>query len=231
MTKAVRLFSSLLSLALLQTSTFAQTPAGGNAGVEQGIAVRQALDAARRGPPIQPGVHGAFSAGTTFVAPSELDDAGMISVERGSAGAGVEFVATNGIMFGFVVDRERSRYDFPGDSPAGMAALGNVAATRFGANLRRPLVKARALRQIRATLELESRGEEVWRQPLLRVALSVSPCLQRSGWQIFRWTDEAEAPGGSAHALSASAPPVSDGADNAGTHFLSIGYIMPAISC
>jgi hypothetical protein len=139
MTKAVRLFSSFLSLALLQTSTSAQTPAGGNAGVEQGIAVRQALDAARRGPPIQPGVHGAFSAGATFVAPSELDDAGEISVERGSAGAGVEFVATNGLMFGFVVDRERSHYDFPGDSPAGMAGLGNVAATRFGANLRTKL--------------------------------------------------------------------------------------------
>jgi hypothetical protein len=130
---------SCLLLVFLLSNAFAQAPAGGNIGVQQGLVVRQALDATRRGPPIRPGVHGLFSAGATYIFPSDFEDVGDVSVSRWSAGAGVERVATNGAMFGFVFDHERSRYDFSDDSPASAAGIDDVAANRFGVNVRRDL--------------------------------------------------------------------------------------------
>lgn len=139
MTRAVRILCCFLFAILLLLPAFAQTPAGGNVGVQQGITVRQALDAARRGPPIRPGVHGSFSGGATYIAPSDFEEVGDVSVGRWSAGVGVEHVATNGAMFGFLADHERSRYDFSDDSPSSAAGIDDVTANRFGVNLRRNL--------------------------------------------------------------------------------------------
>jgi hypothetical protein len=113
--------------------------AGGNIGVQQGLVVRQALDAAKRGPPIRPGAHGSFSMGATHIFPSDFEKVGDVSVSRWSAGAGVERVATNGTMFGFVFDHERSRYVFSDDSPASAEGIDDVTANRFGLNARRTL--------------------------------------------------------------------------------------------
>jgi hypothetical protein len=139
MTKALRLVFCLLPVILLPLPVVAQSPAGGNIGVQQGLVVRQALDAAQRGPPIRPGVHGLLSVGATYIAPSDFEDVGDVSVGRWSAGAGVEHVATNGAMFGFAFDHERSRYDFSDDSPANAAGIDDVTANRFGVNARRAL--------------------------------------------------------------------------------------------
>ena len=139
MMRFVRLLLWLAPLILPQVSAFAQAPVGGNVGVEQGIAVRQVLDTAQRGPPIRPGLHGSFSAGATYISPSDFEDVGDVSVGRWSAGAGVEHVATNGAMFGFVFDHERSRYDFSDDSPASAEGIDDVTASRFGANVRRKI--------------------------------------------------------------------------------------------
>lgn len=139
MTRFVRILFCFLLAILLQRPAFAQAPAGGNVGVQQGLAVRQVLDAAQRGPPIRPGLHGSFSAGVTYIAPSDFEDVGDVSVGRWSAGAGVERAATNGAMFGFVFDHERSRYDFSDDSPASAAGIDDVTANRFGMNVRRSL--------------------------------------------------------------------------------------------
>ena len=139
MTKPVRFLFCFLSVISLRMPAFAQAPAGGNIGVQQGLVVRQALDAAQRGPPIRPGVHGSFSAGATYIAPSDFEEAGDVSVGRWSAGAGVERVATNGAMFGFLFDHERSRYDFSDDAPASAAGIDDVTANRFGVNVRRSL--------------------------------------------------------------------------------------------
>ena len=145
MIKFVRVSLYLPALALLQVPVFAQAPVGGNVGVQQGIAVRQAIDTAQRGPPLRPGVRGVFSAGATHVASSGFEDAGDVSVSRWSAGAGVEHVATNGSLFGFVFDHERSRYDFP-DDPAGIApGIETVTANRFGVNVRRSLTETWSL--------------------------------------------------------------------------------------
>ena len=138
--RIVRLLSVVLPVVVLGSwAAHAQAPAGGNVGVQQGLVVRQSLDAAQRGPPIRPGVHGSFSAGATYIAPSDFEDVGDVSVGRWSAGAGVEHVATNGAMFGFVFDHVRSRYEFSDDSPVSAAGIDDVAANRFGMNVRRSL--------------------------------------------------------------------------------------------
>jgi hypothetical protein len=131
--------SFLFASWILSRAVYGQTPAGGNLGVQQGLVVRQALDAANRGPPIRSGLHESFSAGTTYIFPSDLEKVGDVSVSRGSVGLGIERVATNGSMFGFVIDHERSRYDFSDDSPARAAGIDDVAANRFGVNLRKTL--------------------------------------------------------------------------------------------
>jgi hypothetical protein len=138
MVKPVCLLFCFLSVVLLRMSAFAQAPAGGNIGVQQGLVVRQALDAARRGPPIRPGVHASISAGGIYIAPSDFKEVGDVSVRRGSAGAGVELV-TNGAMFGFVFDHEHSRYNFSDDAPMNAAGIDDVTASRFGVNVRRNL--------------------------------------------------------------------------------------------
>ena len=130
---------SLIAWMCCAPAVFAQALAGGNIGVQQGLVVRQALEAAQKGPPIRPGVHGTFSASATFIHSAEVDDGGEVGVSRWSAGGGVEQVTSNGTMFGFVFDHERSRYDFSGDTPDVTASIGDVTADRFGANLRRKM--------------------------------------------------------------------------------------------
>ena len=121
---------------LLPLTVWAQTPAGGNIGVQQGIVVRQALDAATREPAIPPGLHETVSAGATDVSSSDFDEVGQVSVDRCSAGVGMEMVMTNGLMLGGLFDHERSRYDFSDDSVASGVGVDDVTANRFGVNAR-----------------------------------------------------------------------------------------------
>ncbi len=139
MKNRIALFLSLLVLAVQPLDTFAQAPPGGNIGVQQGLVVQRALEAAQKGPPIRPGLHGSFSVGATYIAPSDFEEVGDVSVSRQQAGGGFEYVMTNGAMFGFLVDHERSRYDFSDDAVESAAGVDDVSANRFGANVRRSL--------------------------------------------------------------------------------------------